>query len=79
MTGQTQSAPAPHFPQTEFLPGPVITAACPCGWRKIASSHEHAVALGDEHRAEVGAVSSPAEADMRERLGVDLPRFVRGS
>lgn len=51
MTEQRQTAPAPHFPQTEFLPGPVVTATCPCGWRAVASSHEHSVQLGRDHKA----------------------------
>lgn len=47
-----QTAPAPHFPHTEFTHGPVITAACPCGWRATAASHDHSVALGRAHIAE---------------------------
>lgn len=58
----TLAAPAPHFPHTEFLQGQ-ITAACPCGWRTIASSHEHSVRLGDEHRAEAVAAARQAARD----------------
>lgn len=87
MSEQTQTAPAPHFPHTEFLPGPKITAACPCGWRRIASSHEHSTALGDEHRAETGSPSREEEqraarqraADHAGRQGRidDLSRSIR--
>ncbi|OAZ40929.1 hypothetical protein A9Z40_03025 [Microbacterium arborescens] len=71
MTGQAQTAPAPHFPHTEFLPGPVVTAACPCGWRKVASSHEHSVALGNEHRAErIAAERAEARAAAAAELGL---------
>ncbi len=57
-----QAAPAPHFPHTEFLPGPVVTAACPCGWRSVASSHEHSVALGADHLADIARQAREASA-----------------
>lgn len=66
-----QAAPAPHFPQTEFLPGPIIHASCACGWRAIASSHEHSVQLGKEHvdeRARAARQSAKAHEGRAARV-----------
>lgn len=62
MSGQVQTAPAPHFPHTEFLRG-AVTAACPCGWRVPAVNHEHSVRIGREH------VDERARAEMDALLG----------
>lgn len=61
-----QTRPAPHFPHTEFLSGQV-TAACPCGWRAIASNHEHSVELGKEHVAERERAARQSAADRAGR------------
>ena len=76
-----QTAPAPHFPHTEFLSGKV-TAACPCGWRAVASSHEHSVTLGEDHvkeRAHAARQAAAAEATRPQRvadLGASIDRIV---
>lgn len=64
---EPQTAPAPHFPHTEFLPGPIVTAACPCGWRSVASSHAHSVALGADHVAERAAADRQGCARCADR------------
>lgn len=54
MSEQRQTTPSPHFPHTEFLPGNVVYAACPCGWRRVAANHEHSCKLGERHIEEEG-------------------------
>jgi len=64
VTGQVQTAPAPHFTHTEFRPGGVIVAVCPCGGLSApAVSHEHSCKLGDAHKAEAAAADRQAERD----------------
>lgn len=59
-----QTAPAPHFPHTEFRKAGAVWAVCPCGeLEKPASSHEHSVKIGEEHVTERKRAERQRKAD----------------
>ena len=60
-----------HQPETRIRPGSKVTACCPCGWAVPAASHDHSVALGAEHLADIAQKEAAMAKEKNNRLDPD--------